>query len=78
MTPALSSSTTRARLGAVLVGLPLTALILVFTYLKAYQHEGVLISAAISLALSLATFLLLGFVFGIGLVGGLLGSANFF
>ena len=65
-------------LGTVLAGLPLTALILVFTYLKAYQHEGVLISAAISLALSLATFLLLGFVFGIGLVGGLLGSANFF
>lgn len=65
-------------LGAVLVGLPLTALILVFTYLKVYQHEGVLISAALSIALSLATFLLLDFVFGIGLVGGLIGAANLF
>ena len=63
-------------LSAALVGLPLAALILVFTYLKIYQHEGVFISAAVSLALALATYLLLGFVFGAGLVGELVGSAD--
>ena len=63
-------------LGTVLVGLPLTSLILVFTYLKAYQHEGALLSAAISLTLSVVTFLLLGTVFGIGLVSGLMSPVN--
>jgi hypothetical protein len=65
-------------LGTVLVGLPLTALILVFTYLKVYQREGALISGAISLVLALSAFLFLETVFGIGLVGGLVGSGNLF